>query len=141
MGSVKLGAFMKTMRKRFHLSQQELADQLGIQRQSYSHYETGRNTPPMDILSHLAKMYHISVEAFTQISDDPKLLNEHPNIILQEEDGSYLIYNSDKDALKYINLSDSESDLINHFRLLDERDQNDVIEITKLKVRLNGNQQ
>lgn len=133
MESTKLGAFLRLMRKRHNLSQEELASQLGLRRQSYSHYETGRNTPPLDILVHLAEIYHISVEAFTKLSD--KLSESHPDIIL-DDDGGYLVYNSSLEAIKYISLSDEESDLINHFRLLDERDRSDILEFTKLKVRL-----
>lgn len=136
MDETNLGSFLKKLRKRMNLSQEALATQLGLQRQSYSHYETGRNKPPVDILIRLSKIYNIPVEAFTQLTDDSAPSLAPSSFLLAEENGQYVVSNSSIDLLKYMNLSAKETDLINHFRLLDNRDQYDVLQITKLKVKI-----
>ena len=53
-----------SLRKKFNYSQQEIADKLGITRQTYIKIEKGENEPTIKQLSELADLYGIPVEEF-----------------------------------------------------------------------------
>jgi len=57
-----LPGYLKELRKSHHYKQDFVASQLNIIRQTYSHYETGRVTPPVKALCKLAELYGIPVE-------------------------------------------------------------------------------
>lgn len=52
---------LKAAREKKHISQQEVADYLGITRQAYSHYEVGRRKPDYETLLKLSEFYGVSV--------------------------------------------------------------------------------
>lgn len=52
---------LKTIREKKHISQQEVANYLGITRQAYSHYEVGRRKPDYETLLKLAEFFGVSV--------------------------------------------------------------------------------
>ena len=61
------------LRKSHHLTQGQVAAELHIRKNTYSHYETGRIIPPLSSLIQLAKLYHVSLEEFvdrTELSDE-----------------------------------------------------------------------
>lgn len=58
-----LGQRFKTLRTVKHLTQQQVADRLAVQKATVSAWETGRNMPDPFSLRHLAKMYGVSVDA------------------------------------------------------------------------------
>lgn len=58
-----LPGYLRELRKSHHYKQDFVASQLGIIRQTYSHYETGRVTPPVKSLCKLAKLYGIPAES------------------------------------------------------------------------------
>ena len=45
------------------MTQQQVADQLGIARATYVYYETGRNEPALDTLVQLSDILNISTDA------------------------------------------------------------------------------
>ncbi len=49
----EFGPRLKSLRQSKRMNQQELSRLLGISRQAYSNYETGRCTPPVDVLAEL----------------------------------------------------------------------------------------
>jgi len=53
---------IKKLRKDLGLTQQEMADKLGIKRTSISNYEIGRNTPPDAVISLLRREFGASEE-------------------------------------------------------------------------------
>ncbi len=53
---------IKYLRARKGLSQQGLADALGITRARYSKYEYGQAEPPIELLVKIAKYYAVSVD-------------------------------------------------------------------------------
>ena len=52
-----LGARIAEFRKEQGLSQQALADELGIPQQTFAHYEVGRTRMPVSLLPELAKLF------------------------------------------------------------------------------------
>lgn len=66
MNSKELGRYITQLRLSCGYSQQNIADTLGIVRQAYSHYETGRNVPAYHTIVKLAELYNVSTENFIQ---------------------------------------------------------------------------
>jgi transcriptional regulator with XRE-family HTH domain len=57
-----LGARIAELRKEQGLSQQALADQLGIAQQTYAHYEVARARVPASMLPQLARIFGVGVD-------------------------------------------------------------------------------
>ena len=53
---------LQTLRKAAGLSQEQLAEQLGVTRQAVSKWETGEGKPDIDNLLPLAKLLHTTVD-------------------------------------------------------------------------------
>lgn len=64
---------LRDMREDFDLSQQEVAELLGIQQTVYSRYERGHQTIPLEHLIVLADFYHVSVDYLLQRTDNPEI--------------------------------------------------------------------
>ena len=58
------------LRKENHLSQEALAEKLGISRQAVSKWERAEASPDTDNLIALAKLYHISLDELLRIHED-----------------------------------------------------------------------
>lgn len=61
---------MKELRKVNNYTQDYVAAVLGIVRQTYSHYETGRRTPDAEALYKLAGLYNISIDDLMHLTVD-----------------------------------------------------------------------
>mgnify|MGYP000566380005 CR=1 FL=1 len=59
---------LRKLREEKHLSQQELADKLEINRSTYAYYESGKSEPGIDMLLKLSAFYQVSVD---YILDNP----------------------------------------------------------------------
>lgn len=53
---------IKKLRKEIDLTQQEFADRIGIKRNSYANYETGRNTPIDAIILSICREFNVNEE-------------------------------------------------------------------------------
>lgn len=61
MNQIKIGAFLKGLRKEKELTQEQLAEQFNVSRKSVSRWETGRNLPDLDVLIEMADFYNIEL--------------------------------------------------------------------------------
>lgn len=59
---VQIGKKLKELRKGEKLTQQELADRLGIGRVNYTRYETDTVRPDYETLLAIADFYHVSLD-------------------------------------------------------------------------------
>ena len=57
-----LGTRLATLRTEHKLSQQAVADDLGIPQQTYAHYEVGRARMPASLLPQLAEIFGVTVD-------------------------------------------------------------------------------
>lgn len=75
---MQIGNQIKTQRALKHWSQQELAEQLHISRQSISKWEQGTALPSFENIILLSDLFQISIDSL--IRQDPKLMNHltHP---------------------------------------------------------------
>lgn len=63
---------LRDLREDHDLSQQQIADVLGIQQTVYSRYERGFQTIPLQHLVTLAKYYDVSADYLLDLTDKPK---------------------------------------------------------------------
>ena len=66
---------LKDLREDNDLSQTQLARILNISQRGYSHYETGNNDIPTEILIKLAKYYNTSIDYILGLTNEKKPYN------------------------------------------------------------------
>ncbi|UVY49582.1 MAG: helix-turn-helix domain protein [Bacteriophage sp.] len=59
-GVIHMNERLKKLRKALDLTQQEFADRIGIKRNSFANYETGRNTPIDAIIISICREFNVS---------------------------------------------------------------------------------
>ena len=70
----EIGKKIATFRKERKMSQTDLANELGITKQTIIKYEAEKNSIPIDTLSHIANIFKIPIESF--FSDTNEYVNE-----------------------------------------------------------------
>ncbi|MBF0991041.1 MAG: helix-turn-helix transcriptional regulator, partial [Atopobium sp.] len=61
MDIVKIGKVLQELRKEKGLTQEQLAEQMGVTRRTVSRWETGSNMPDLDILMELSDFYAVDL--------------------------------------------------------------------------------
>lgn len=64
MDQKKIGSFLKELRKEKGLTQEQLAENLGVTNRSVSRWENGVNMPDFDLVIELANHFEVSIEEF-----------------------------------------------------------------------------
>lgn len=67
----KFSENLKQLRMQRCLSQDRLAQDLGLSKSAISMYENGNRTPNLDILEALAAYFHVTLSALSGAADDP----------------------------------------------------------------------
>ena len=111
---------LKIIRNQNKLTQQQIADVLGISRSAYCGYETGRRSPDIDTLMILSEFYGISLEKF--IGKIPA------NYVYDDE-----FVESQPQAHYMAQLSKEETDLIINLRLSSDETKKEVYNLAKTK--------
>ena len=57
----KIGEFLQKLRKEKGLTQEQLAEKMGVSRRTVSRWETGSNVPDLDILVELSDFYEVDL--------------------------------------------------------------------------------
>lgn len=66
---ITLGEYLKMLRERKGLSQEDVAYDLNIERSSYSHYETNQTVPSIPMLRNIAKVLNVPVISLFNLTD------------------------------------------------------------------------
>lgn len=82
----KLGERLNLARRDFNLTQQEVANKLGIKREVLSYYENGTREIPLSILCKLSDLYGYTTSYFLDEIDEQKLKVRMNVIKLTDED-------------------------------------------------------
>lgn len=61
MDQVKVGSFLRELRKEKNLTQESLAEQLNVSARTISRWETGSNMPDISLLVEIAEFYDVSI--------------------------------------------------------------------------------
>ncbi len=148
--NIKIADRLVELRKKNGLSQEQLADKLGLSRQAVSKWERAEASPDTDNLICLAKLYNVSLdellstdETVEEIAKETKEKEEEKKstaekskttinedgIYIRDEDGSTVSISSDGILLK-----DGEDTLHIHGHILSKDDEEDSPKIKKQNI-------
>ena len=86
---------LRQLRKALDITQQEFADRIGIKRNSYANYETGRNTPIYAIILSICREFNVNEEwlrtgegeMFEELTEQQKIL-KYTALLLKDKDSA-----------------------------------------------------
>ena len=78
MDVVRMGVFLKQQRTQMKLTQNEVAQQIGISPQAISKWERGENLPDVTYFPDIAKIYNIRIETLISAGASPAPDEEEP---------------------------------------------------------------
>ena len=76
MDQIKIGEFLKELRKEKGLTQEQLAEQFNVSRRSVSRWETGKNMPDICLLVEIAEFYDTSIPEIINGERKSEKMNE-----------------------------------------------------------------
>lgn len=114
---------LRKIRLEHKLTQQNIADALGIDRTTYTVYETGVTTPSPATLVKLSQIYNVTVGYLMGVEENRPELKK--SIAAEENEGSVL--SSDPISL----LRKNEKELLTYFRILPDSEKARVTENLK----------
>lgn len=76
MDQVKIGNFIRELRKEQKLTQEELAEKFNVARRTVSRWETGSNMPDLDILMEMADFYDVDLREILDGERKSEKMNE-----------------------------------------------------------------
>ena len=94
--NIEIANRLVELRKKNGLSQEELADKLGLSRQAVSKWERAESSPDTDNLICLAKLYNVSLDDLLQTSQDVEEIKEEVREKESEKEESSLRELKDK---------------------------------------------
>ena len=69
---MKIGDSLRRFRKAFSLTQDDVAEKIGIFRPLYAKYEGDKNTPSVDTVMKIAVAFNVSMDYLVGLSDEPR---------------------------------------------------------------------
>lgn len=86
---------LRQLRKALDITQQEFADRIGIKRNSYANYETGRNTPIDAIILSICREFNVNEEwlrtgegeIFEELTEQQKIL-KYTALLFKDKDSA-----------------------------------------------------
>ena len=133
---------LKELRKAHGFTQDFVASKLNIARQTYSHYENGRRTPPYDCMLALAELYKLSLdELYNVLSDHKEDEANHEKCGIPERKkelstSDFIDYCNNPVnhvKLEYLNLKERE--LIFYFQKIPASNKWELLEFAKILAR------
>ncbi|MDO5410618.1 MAG: helix-turn-helix domain-containing protein [Lachnospiraceae bacterium] len=76
MNQIKIGEFLKELRKEKAITQEQLAERFNVSRRSVSRWETGNNLPDLDTLIEMADYYEIDLRELLDGERKSERMNE-----------------------------------------------------------------
>lgn len=139
MKNTAISGKLKELRKAIGYTQDYVAYSLGIVRQTYSHYETGKRTPSSEIIYKLAKLYDIPADDLLQlilVPDENTYYDAPAPSPATNELSDFLEYvNNPNNYKKFHLLNHLEKQLLYYFEKISEDDRKEIIEFTKIKAK------
>lgn len=112
---IMLNQRLRKIRTEHKLTQQNIADALGIDRTTYTVYETGVTTPSPATLVKLSQIYNVTVGYLMGVEDNhPELKRDYPQQNeerLLSEDPIALLRKNEKELLMYFRVLPDEEKL------------------------------
>lgn len=76
MNQIKIGTFLKGLRKEKNLTQEQLAEMLGVSNRTVSRWKTGTNMPDISLLLEIAKLYGVTIPELIDGEGKSENMNE-----------------------------------------------------------------
>ena len=76
MDQIKIGKYLQELRKEKGLTQEQLAEHVGVARRTISRWETGSNMPDLDILIELSDFYNVDLRELLSGERRSEQMNE-----------------------------------------------------------------
>ena len=111
---------LSEIRKKHKFTQKDIADIIGVDRTTYTCYETGKTNPSFETLKYLAKVYNVLVDDF--IEDDSEPSESHT-------DRASVVRVSQNNI--FAQLSKEERTAVAYLRLLSSKDRAKMLEKMK----------
>ena len=130
---------IQELRKVNNYTQDYVASALGVVRQTYSHYETGKRTPSAEMLYKISGLYGVPIDDLMRLTSelDRNIYYEAPGPSKASEDlAAYLdFFSNPKNQKKYQYNTNLEKELLYYFQKITDKDKREIIEFTKIKAR------
>ncbi len=107
---------LKKIRKAHNLTQQDLANVLGVDRTTYTLYEMGNTNPPLESLKKLSQLYNATIGYILGVETE----NRSERIIKEAS----FVREDDVDPVAY--LPKDEQKLLIAYRILSDEEKEDV---------------
>ena len=107
--NIEIANRLVELRKKNGLSQEELADKLGLSRQAVSKWERAESSPDTDNLICLAKLYNVSLDDLLQTSQDVEEIAEDVKEKESEKENSIKELKEKLEEKRWANLSPEEA--------------------------------
>ena len=124
-----LGDRLRAIRKEYGLTQQNIADVLGVDRTTYTVYEGGSITPSPATLVKLSQIYNVTVGYLIGVEENHPELRKIP-----EEKQREKLLSSDPFSL----LKKEEKELMLYFRVLSDAEKHKIIDEMKALAQRSG---
>ena len=124
-----LGDRLRAIRKEHGLTQQNIADVLGVDRTTYTVYEGGSITPSPATLVKLSQIYNVTVGYLIGVEENHPELRKIP-----EEKQMEKLLSSDPISL----LKKEEKELLLYFRVISDEEKRKIIDEMKALAQRSG---
>ncbi len=84
MDQIKIGAFLKQLRKEKNMTQEQLAEIFGVAGRTVSRWETGNNMPDLSILIELADFYDVDIREIIDGERKSEIMNSETKETLKK---------------------------------------------------------
>lgn len=103
---------LKDLRKKYKLTQNQIAQKIGIDRSTYAYYERGDTKPDFECILKLTKLYNIDVDSFAKmLMQDPKTI-----IHFKTLDNAELTSDDIINSIESLNIDDYEKFILLLYR-------------------------
>lgn len=76
MNQIKIGTFLKELRKGNNLTQEQIAEKFGVSQRSVSWWENGNTMPDISVLIELADYYEVDLREIINGERKTEIMNE-----------------------------------------------------------------
>ena len=130
-----LGLVVRARRREIHMTQKDLAQQLGVNQENISKYESGNYSFRADDIPKLARILHVAPDYFFDVNAFSPAVRRHsarstPDWILPESWAVWASGASGDDKAVAV----AEAEMVSHFRKLSPRQQRIAVALTQALV-------
>jgi len=109
MKDYSVGESLKHVRLEHNLKQKDIAEAIGIDRSTYSYYETGKTNIPIETMCALSKIYNVTIGYLIGKEANNPELRERANMVSSGVDPIAMLKKDEQLLLMYYRLAEDAS--------------------------------